>query len=53
MNLLEIRISAIPFHPGRRIMNSRIVLLAAGECACLTKPIDMVELPKMVAEKRG
>ena len=53
MNLLETRISAILFHPGRRIMNSRIVLLAAGECACLTKPIDVKEFLKMVAEKRG
>jgi DNA-binding response OmpR family regulator len=34
-------------------MNSKIVLLAAGECAYLTNPIDVKEFLKMVAEKRG
>ena len=34
-------------------MNSKIVLLAAGECAYLSKLIDVKEFPKMVAEKRG
>jgi hypothetical protein len=53
VNLLEIRDPAILFHPGRRIMNSRITLLAAGECACLTKPIDVKGFLKMVAEERG
>jgi len=34
-------------------MNSKIVLLAAGERAYLTKPIDVKEFLRMVAEKRG
>ena len=34
-------------------MNSKIVLLAAGERVYLTKPIDVKESLKMVAEKRG
>jgi hypothetical protein len=34
-------------------MNSKIVPLAAGERAYLTKPIDVKKFLKMVAEKRG
>jgi DNA-binding response OmpR family regulator len=34
-------------------MNSKIALLTAGERAYLTKPIDVKEFLKMVAEKRG
>jgi len=34
-------------------MNSKIVLPAAGKRAYLTKPINVKEFLKMVAEKRG
>jgi DNA-binding response OmpR family regulator len=34
-------------------MNSKIVLLAVGGRAYLTKPIDAKEFLKMVVEKRG